>query len=90
MIRVKILLVTGQLAKESVKKYVKTSTREVDVLALPVSVAALLTPSQIGEEILKRKLKSFDMILVPGLIKNDISEIEEITGIPAFKLKATQ
>ncbi|UCH01895.1 MAG: dihydropteroate synthase-like protein [Candidatus Bathyarchaeota archaeon] len=81
----RILIVTGQLAKQSVEKHAFASSNETEVLALPVSVAALLTPSQIAAEIQKRKVRGFDLILVPGLVKGNLSVIEELSTIPVFK-----
>lgn len=82
---VKMLLVTGQLAKDLVKKYAQESNIETKVLALKVSVAAFLTPKYIAQEIVKEDLRGFDMILVPGLISGDVTLIEKAVGIPAFK-----
>jgi dihydropteroate synthase-like protein len=84
-VKVRILIITGQLAKQSVEKHAFESSNEIEVLALPVSVAALLTPSQIAQEIQKRNIMGFDLILVPGLVKGNLSIIEEISTIPTFK-----
>jgi dihydropteroate synthase-like protein len=82
---VKVLLVTGQLAKDIVAGYAEKSGVETEVLALKVPVAALLTPRYIAKEIEKRDLNGFDMIMVPGLIRGDTSIIEDTVKIPAFK-----
>jgi dihydropteroate synthase-like protein len=82
---VKVLLVTGLLAKDMVTHYAQRSKVKTKVLALKVPVAALLTPKYIAKETEKLKLRDFDMILVPGLIRGDTSIIEDTTGIPAFK-----
>ena len=81
----KILLVMGQLAKETVEKYARKAVEDVEVLALSTPVAALLTISQIAGEVSKMKIKGFGMILVPGLVKGDTSPIEKSSGIPTFK-----
>ena len=49
----KVLLVTGLLAEEIVKGYIKESPIDAEVLALKVPVAAFLTPEIAG---LKTKL----------------------------------
>ncbi len=63
----RVLIITGQLAEEHVKKHVEESPVDVEVLALPVSVAALLSPTRITQELKNRELKGFHLILVPGL-----------------------
>jgi len=82
---VKVLLVTGQLAKDIVTSHAKKSDVKTEVLALNVSVAALLSPRYIAREIKKLDLNGFDMILVPGLIRGDTSVIEDTVKIPTFK-----
>jgi dihydropteroate synthase-like protein len=81
----KVLIVTGQLAKDAVESYAKESQVETSVLALNVAVAALLTPQTIIEALKKAKLKNYDLILTPGLIVRDASAISKAIGIPAFK-----
>jgi dihydropteroate synthase-like protein len=82
---VKVLLITGQLAQDAVKRYAKESSVETETLALKMAVAALLTPQIIAEALKNTKLASFDMILVPGLVRGDTTVITKETGIPAFK-----
>ena len=82
---VKVLLITGLLAKDMVTHYAQKSNMKTRVLALKVPVAALLTPKYIAKETEKLNLRGFDMILVPGLIRGDTSIIEDTTRIPAFK-----
>jgi dihydropteroate synthase-like protein len=81
----KVLLVTGLLAQESVEQYAKQSKIETKILALNVPVAAFLTPNTIAEALKKNDLKDFDLILAPGLIRGDTSVISKVTGILAFK-----
>jgi len=81
----RVLIITGQLAEERVKKHVEESPVDVEVLALPVSVAALLSPTRITQELKNRELKGFHLILVPGLVRGDVSIVGEVVGIPAFK-----
>jgi dihydropteroate synthase-like protein len=82
---VKVLLITGLLAKDMVTLYARKSSVKTRVLALKVPVAALLTPKYIAKETEKLNLAGFDVILVPGLIRGETSVIEDATGIPAFK-----
>ncbi|MFQ6068434.1 MAG: dihydropteroate synthase-like protein [Candidatus Bathyarchaeia archaeon] len=81
----KVLLVTGLLAKDMVEYYAQKSPIKTKVLALKVPVAALLNPQYIAKEIEKLNLQDFDMILVPGLMRGSTSIIEDTTKIPTFK-----
>ena len=83
--KVKVLLITGSLAKETVKRYAKESRLESDVLVSNMAIAAFLTPQNIAETLKKAKLRNIDLILVPGLVRGDTSLIFQATGIPAFK-----
>ncbi|MGZ4851059.1 MAG: hypothetical protein ACXV2C_06745, partial [Candidatus Bathyarchaeia archaeon] len=57
---VKVLLITGQLAKDIVKSYVKESSVETQTLALKIAVAAFLTSQTIVEQIKSNKLTDFN------------------------------
>ena len=81
----KVLLVTGQLAQDIVKRYAKESTVETETLALKIALAAFLTPQTIVEQIKTTKLTGFNMILVPGLVRGDTNLISKATDIPTFK-----
>jgi dihydropteroate synthase-like protein len=85
VLNVKVLLITGSLAEETVKRYAQNSNVEAKVLALPIQVAALLKLPNIAKELQKQDLKGFDTILVPGLIRGDTSIITAATGVSAFK-----
>lgn len=81
----KVLLITGALAKDLVEHYAQESGVETSVLALNVSVAAFLTPEKIAKEVGNLNLKGFDVILVPGLTRGDVKVIEDVRGIPTYK-----
>lgn len=81
----KVLLVTGQLARALVSKAVQGVMDEVEVLALPVSVAAFMTPSYIARQLKERSLGGLDAVMVPGLVRGDTRGIQEAVGIPVFK-----
>jgi dihydropteroate synthase-like protein len=81
----KILLITGLLAEKTVKRYAKESKAEPEVLALQVPVAALISPEQIVEALKKAPIAESELILVPGLIRGDVSVIANSLGIPTFK-----
>ena len=81
----KVLLVTGALAEEAVKRYAKESSVETETLALKIAVAAFLTPETITQALKNTKLTGFNMILVPGLARGDMNTVSKATGVPAFK-----
>jgi dihydropteroate synthase-like protein len=81
----KVLLVTGRLAEASVRRHALQSKTDYSVVALPVSVASLLTPEAISRFLVTIDLKGYDMIMIPGLVRGDASIIEETVGISAFK-----
>ena len=85
MLNLKVLLVTGLLAEDIVKRYVQSSSVITEVLALKVPVAALLTPTCIAMALKKVNSRDFDVVLVPGLIRGDVAVIADATGVPTFK-----
>ncbi|PVX25410.1 MAG: dihydropteroate synthase-like protein [Candidatus Bathyarchaeum sp.] len=85
MLPLKVLLITGTLAEEIVKRYAQQSSVKTQVLALPIQVAALLKLPNIARELKKLDINGFDAILVPGLIRGDTSIIADATNIPTFK-----
>ena len=81
----KVLLVTGSLAEDIVKRYSKESNVETETLVLKTQVAAFLTPEIIVKNMESINLSGFSMILVPGLLRGDTSLITKATGIETFK-----
>lgn len=76
MRKMNVLVVTGKLASNTVKASVNNMA---DVLVLDIEVAAFTTPA-----LLKRSLspKKYDLILIPGLLTADFSNLEKELGIP--------
>jgi len=68
-----------------VRRYAAESDANIDVLALPVSVAAFMTPEYVAGYLGKEKPRGYDMILTPGAMRGDVTPIEETTGVPTFK-----
>jgi len=81
----KILLVTGKLAAKSIREQTKDIPHEIDVVALPVTVAAFMTPAYAARHLAKMELSGYYMILLPGSVNGDVSPVEEATGIPTYK-----
>ncbi len=66
-----ILVVTGKLAGNTVKKSVQD---EADVLVLDIEVAAFVTPALLR---LSMPAKKYDLVLIPGLAPGDFSGLEK-------------
>ena len=79
----RILIVTGRLAEDSVRRYITGLDVDVDVRVLPVSVAAFITPEAAAESL--TSVKGYDLILLPGTIRGDVTTVEEATGTPTYK-----
>ena len=78
-------MVTGRLAFETVSRNVAESKYDVDVRPLPVSVAAFITPQLAAQNLVDAGVKDYDLILLPGTVRGDVTPVEEATGIPTFK-----
>ena len=72
----KILVVTGRLAENTVRISVKDGA---DVLVLGVEVAAFTTPTLLRRSLTQKK---YDLILVPGLASGDFSGLETEINTP--------
>ena len=79
------LVVTGTLAHRIVRKYVEESDVEAEVVSLPIQVAALMPINYISNMLQSRDLSKFKLILVPGLVAGDVSQIAKQLGIPTYK-----
>jgi len=85
----RILLVTGRLGEATLRRAIERSNSKhhVDVLVLPIEVAALLTP-----ELLKHYLSQipglslrYDIVIAPGLVRGSLKGVSEDLGVPIVK-----
>jgi len=83
----KILIITGKLASSLVKKVSSQSKHEIFVHRMKTPIAAFLTPQKIIRDIKCNVnfLKSIDIIITPGLIRKNVSPIQDEIGIPTYK-----
>lgn len=81
----KVLVVTGTLAKTLVEEHLRRSRVKAEVLSLPIPVAALLTPGYAVRKLAERSWEGFDVMLLPGMMKGDTAQVWKDTGIPAYK-----
>ncbi|SHH70384.1 DUF6513 domain-containing protein [Desulfosporosinus lacus] len=82
----KYLLITGQIAEHSLRKVTgKIPGAELEVKALPCTVAALMTTEFIARELKKGmaarevSLHPTDTIIIPGLSQGRVDPIREVT-----------
>jgi len=82
----KIILVTGRLAEEYVRKYARGVVGvDVDVVVLNCPVAAFLNSETIITGLKSCNLAGVDMILTPGLSRGDTKSISDVFNVPVFK-----
>ncbi len=84
----RILIVTGKLAEPIIKKMLKKALpHEVDVIALPVTVAALANTELIANYLkgLGIDCKKYDLIMIPGASMGSAKAIEKELGVKAVK-----
>ncbi len=81
----RVLVVTGTLAEAEVRRHTEGLSHTVDVHALPVTVAAFITPGYAAKQLGGLDLSGYDMILLPGSVNGDVSPVEEATGVPTYK-----
>lgn len=81
----KVLFVTGKLAESRARDI--ASKYGCRVFVASTEGASLIKPRAVAEGLMKHRslLEGLDLILVPGLMRGDISKIEEETGIKTFK-----
>jgi dihydropteroate synthase-like protein len=86
VIKLKVLLVTGKLAENTVKTYANQLVNvNTKIAVLNVPVAAFLNSETILSELKTHNLTDIDMILTPGLSRGDTQIIANTLGIPTFK-----
>ena len=84
----KILIVTGKLAETTIKKQVLGLKHQVDVFALPVTVAAFITPKYVklvpkdSIPIIGRKLNRFYDLRkenpLNNMVRNFMKDFQEV------------
>ncbi|NHJ47533.1 MAG: dihydropteroate synthase-like protein [Asgard group archaeon] len=80
--RIKILAITGRLAADIVKQHIP---KNVDLVVLPVNVAAFITNELIKQNLGKEKAAKYDLILTPGLVQEDLAPLKKHYKIPVVK-----
>jgi dihydropteroate synthase-like protein len=83
----RILLTTGRLAQKDVERIAVEAEKyglNCDVLTLPVSVAAFITPKTLYNS-LKDKCLDYDIIVVPGMARGSYEELGDILKLKIVK-----
>jgi len=78
----KILVLTGRAAEPIVRKYLPEN---VAILVLPVDVAAFITSKMIIENLNKKTAQNYDLIITPGLVQDDLTQLKNQLGVPVVK-----
>ncbi|HEY3362427.1 MAG TPA: dihydropteroate synthase-like protein [Methanosarcina sp.] len=74
----KILIATGRLAENTVRKAIG---KKADILVADIDIAAFITPKKLIKTFKEAKLsKTYDLILLPGLVTGDFSKVSEELG----------
>lgn len=88
----RIILVTGKIASAYVieianKIKMNYPSIDIEVLTLPIHVAAMINSEYLKRELPKHidKIKDADLIVVPGYSHGDMREISIILGVPVVK-----
>jgi dihydropteroate synthase-like protein len=74
----KILIATGRLAENTVRKAIG---EKADILVADIDIAAFITPKKLIKTFKEAGLsKTYDLILLPGLVSGDFSKASEELG----------
>lgn len=86
MININILIITGIQSLQTAQRIAKeTSNYVIDVLKAPISVSAFLTEDLTNQLLLEENLNQYDIVLLPGFIQWDTSNLEKKFSIPIRK-----
>ncbi|MDI9616748.1 MAG: dihydropteroate synthase-like protein [Methanothrix sp.] len=72
----RVLLLTGRLAEHDVRSAADSARVPADVLVLDLDIAAFITP----EHVRRAAPSGYDLIMIPGLITSDFSDVERELG----------
>ncbi len=81
----RVLLVTTERCKEHVLRVAEEAGVEVDVVALDVGLASLLSPDLIFDALRKIDLREIDLVIVPGSVRGDVSQVGKLLGVKVVK-----
>jgi dihydropteroate synthase-like protein len=86
VICIKILILTGTQSYSILKGVIQNiQTHQIEIVKVPVSISAFITPQMVKDSINTRNLSGYDLILLPGFVQWDSFELEEKFKIPIRK-----
>ena len=77
----RVVIVTGRLAAPAARELAERFGAKVHVA--DAEVASLLTPERIARSL--GRVEDADLVLVPGMVRGDVSEVAESAGVPVYK-----
>ncbi|NOZ58582.1 MAG: dihydropteroate synthase-like protein [Euryarchaeota archaeon] len=77
----RVLIVTGKLSAKRAREVARRFSAKVHVAE--EEVASLLTPEKIARSL--GRVRDADLVLVPGLVKGDVSSVARTAGVPVYK-----
>lgn len=77
-----ILIITGHAAQKLAEKHAPPNST---IKVLPIDVAAFITAKLILQHITEEEASNYDLLMVPGLIKEDLTKVSERFGVPVIK-----
>ena len=81
----KVLVVTTKQLEDRVLQELCKSKVDASILAADVGLASLLSPSIILRELRKVDLRSIDLVIVPGHVRGDLSDVGRELGVRIVK-----
>ncbi len=81
----KILIVTGKLAFDSIQELTSDIRDKIEILKLPISIAAFISPKNLLKSLKNIDLSKYEYVLCPGLMRGNLSELESELGIKVYK-----
>ncbi len=78
----RVLIVTGRLCEGPIRHLLRD--RDADVISMPVDVAALMTSRQVAQGLQGKDLSQYDLILLPGMFRQETSGLAKRVGVPVF------
>ncbi len=86
MISIKILIITGQNSYATIKKItIPFKEHDIEVKKAPISISAFLTQENVKDILENSTLKGIELILIPGFVQWDTSNLEKQYSIKIRK-----
>lgn len=78
MISIKILIITGEQSFSILQKIAsEIKKHDIQVIEAPVSISAFITKSNVSNMLKSQDLAKFELVLLPGFVQWDSTELEQ-------------